>query len=48
MKYKKKNFYVENISTERIAKKFGTPLYCYSYLKLKNNIINFKKCFKYF
>ena len=45
MKYKNKIFHVENISTEKIVKKFDTPLYCYSYLKLKNNIINFKNHF---
>ena len=42
MQYKNKIFHVENISTEKLVKKFNTPLYCYSYLKLKNNIINFK------
>ncbi len=46
MEYKNKIFHVENISTEKIVKKFNTPLYCYSYLKLKNNIINFKNHFK--
>jgi len=46
MNYKKKNFHVENISTEKLSKKFNTPLYCYSYLKLKNNIVNFKNYFK--
>ena len=46
MEYKKNLFHVENISTEKLAKKFATPLYCYSYLKLKNNIINFKNHFK--
>ena len=45
MQYKKRKFHVENISTEKIAKKFSTPLYCYSYSKLKNNIINFKNHF---
>tara|TARA_B100000427_G_scaffold326821_1_gene336197 strand:- start:949 stop:2163 length:1215 start_codon:yes stop_codon:yes gene_type:complete len=45
MNYKKKIFHVENISTEKLSKKFQTPLYCYSYLKLKKNIINFKKYF---
>ena len=45
MEYKKKKFHVENISTEKLAKKFNTPLYCYSYLKLKNNIVNFKNHF---
>ena len=46
MNYKKKKFHVENISTEKLSKKFDTPLYCYSYLKLKNNITNFKNHFK--
>ena len=46
MNYKKKKFHVENISTEKLSKKFNTPLYCYSYLKLKNNITNFKNHFK--
>ncbi len=46
MYYKKKIFHVENISTEKLANKFGTPLYCYSLLKLKNNVINFKNYFK--
>ena len=45
MKYRKNNFYAENFSTEKIAKKFNTPLYCYSYLKLKNNILRFKSYF---
>jgi len=45
MNYKKKIFHVENISTEKLSKKFNTPLYCYSYLKLKNNIVNFKNHF---
>ncbi len=46
MNYKKKIFHVENISTEKIAQKFKTPLYCYSYSKLRNNISVFKKNFK--
>ena len=46
MKYKKGQFYIENISAERIAKQFGTPSYVYSYDKIKNNINNFKKRFK--
>ena len=45
MQYKNKIFHVENISTEKLVKTFNTPLYCYSYLKLKNNIINFKNHF---
>ena len=46
MKYKKRYLYIENVSTEKIAKKFGTPTYVYSYNKIKNNISNFKKNFK--
>ena len=46
MNYKKNLFHVEHISTEKLSKKFKTPLYCYSYLRLKNNITNFKNHFK--
>ena len=48
MKYINKNLSIENIRVPNIAKKFGTPTYCYSYAKLKENIINFKKNFKSF
>tara|TARA_Y100001970_G_scaffold242998_1_gene307900 strand:+ start:416 stop:1630 length:1215 start_codon:yes stop_codon:yes gene_type:complete len=46
MKYKKGHFYIENVSAEKIAKKFGTPSYVYSYNKIENNINSFKKKFK--
>ena len=46
MKYIKSNFYVEDVNLQKLAKKFDTPLYCYSYEKLKKNIINFKFHFK--
>ena len=46
MNYKNKIFYVENISAQKLSKKFNTPLYCYSYSRLKNNISNFKYHFK--
>ncbi len=42
MKYINNNFFVEKVSSKRLAKKFATPLYCYSYKKLKKNINNFK------
>ena len=45
MKYKKKHFYIENVSIETIAKKYGTPSYVYSHNKIKGNINNFKKYF---
>ena len=46
MKYINKKLTIENVSIEKIAKKFGTPAYCYSYRQLKENIQNFKKNFK--
>ena len=45
MNYKKNNLYIENVSAQKIAKKFGTPSYCYSLSKLKNNIKNFRDKF---
>jgi len=42
MKYINNNFFVEKVNSKRLAKKFGTPLYCYSYEKLKKNIKDFK------
>ena len=48
MKYKKNQLYIENIPINRIVKKFGSPLYCYSLKKLKLNIQKFKYNFKSF
>ena len=48
MKYIDKNLTIEKIKIQDIAKKFGTPVYCYSYEKLKKNINNFKKSFSSF
>ena len=41
MNYIKKKLNIEKISIPNITKKYGTPCYCYSYSKLKKNIINF-------
>ena len=46
MRYKNNKYYIENISADTIARKFGTPSYVYSYKKIKENINNFKKNFK--
>jgi len=46
MKYINKELTIEGIKIQEIAKKYGTPAYCYSYKKLKENINNFKKNFK--
>ena len=48
MKYINKKLTIEKVSVENIAKKFGTPTYCYSYDQLKKNINNFKKNFRSF
>jgi len=48
MKYINKNFFIERIKVQNIAKKFGTPIYVYSYKRLKDNIERFKKNFKSF
>ena len=48
MNYKNNHFYIENVSTEKIAKKYGTPVYSYSLKKIKNNIQNFKNYFRSF
>ena len=42
MKYINNNFFIEKINANKLAKKFATPLYCYSYEILKKNINNFK------
>ena len=46
MKYINKNFYIEGVKASKLANKFQTPLYCYSYKKLKENIYNFKNNFR--
>ena len=46
MKYLDKKLTVEKVNFQQIAKKFGTPYYCYSYSKLKENVNKFKKSFK--
>ena len=48
MKYINKRLTVEKVNFQRIAKKFGTPFYCYSFSKLKDNINKFKNNFKSF
>jgi diaminopimelate decarboxylase len=48
MKYINKSLTIENIKVQDIAKKFGTPIYCYSYKRLKENIANFQNNFNSF
>ena len=48
MKYINKNLIIEKVNVQKIAKKFGTPTYCYSHKQLTENIKNFKKNFSSF
>ena len=48
MKYISKKLTIDKVKVQDIAKKYGTPIYCYSYSKLKKNIKNFQKYFKSF
>ena len=48
MKYINKKLTIEKVNFQKIANKFGTPFYCYSYSKLKENVTNFKNSFKTF
>jgi len=48
MKYINNNFVIENVNLQKLANKFKTPIYCYSYNKLRHNINNFKSNFKSF
>jgi diaminopimelate decarboxylase len=48
MKYINKSLSIEKVKIQNLARRFGTPLYCYSYEKLKENVVNFKKNFRSF
>ena len=48
MRYRNNSLVIEKLKVQDLAKKFGTPIYCYSYKQLKENINNFKKNFKSF
>ena len=48
MKYVKNKLTIEKTNFQKVANKFGTPLYCYSYSKLRENIYSFKNNFKSF
>ncbi len=48
MKYIKNKLTIEKTDFQKISNKFGTPIYCYSFSKLKENINNFKKNFRSF
>ena len=46
MKYKNTEFLIDGFKAEYLAKKFSTPLYCYSFNKIRENITYFKNSFK--
>ena len=46
IKLRKNNLCVENISTQKLVKKYKTPFYCYSLSQLKNNYHTFSNVFK--
>ena len=46
MIYNKNKLSIDGLNVENLAKKFNTPLYCYSYKKLHENILNIKNNFK--
>ena len=46
MKINSKNFIIDGLNTKVLAKKYSTPLYCYSFNKIKENITKFTHIFK--
>ena len=46
MRYKGKDLFINNFQVQKLAKKYKTPLYCYSFEKIKENIEKFKRNFK--
>ncbi|MDD5130244.1 MAG: diaminopimelate decarboxylase [Candidatus Omnitrophica bacterium] len=44
-KYKNNKFYCEDVKVEDLAKKFGTPLYVYSYRTLTDHYLKLKSAF---
>ena len=48
MRYIDNKLKIEKVKVQDIAKKYGTPTYCYSYDRLKKNINNFQKNFRSF
>ena len=48
MRYIDNKLKIEKVKVQYIAKKYGTPTYCYSYDRLKKNINDFQKNFRSF
>ncbi|MFA4989482.1 MAG: diaminopimelate decarboxylase [Candidatus Omnitrophota bacterium] len=45
-KYRRNNLYCENVRVEDLAKRFGTPLYVYSYQTLVGHFLKLKTAFR--
>ena len=43
--YKKNKLFLENVSLNKIANKFDTPIFCYSSTQISNNFNLFKSSF---
>ena len=48
MIYNNNKLTIDRVNLERLAKKFDTPFYCYSYKKLYENILDINEKFKKF
>ena len=48
MRYINKKLTIEKLSVETIARRYGTPTYCYSFERFSKNIIDFKRNFRTF
>jgi len=46
IRLRKNNLCVENISAQKLVKKYKTPFYCYSLAQLRNNYLALNKTFK--
>jgi diaminopimelate decarboxylase len=46
MRYRSNDFLIDGFKTKMLAKKYATPLYCYSLNKIKGNVEKFKEDFK--
>ena len=46
MIYKKDELFIDGFKVDLLIKKFSTPFYCYSFKKLKKNILRFKENFR--
>ena len=46
MYFKKNKLFIEKVDALKIVRKYGTPTYCYSLNRLRNNIRNFQRSFK--